>query len=705
MKPAAIDTGDIVVHHGDCLDILRSLPDASIDAVVTDPPYNLSNSGNRDEDCLRRILTQVQLPDTHEGDSEPFQFGYLPTPGGSGTELRLEDWSVAVDPRVAMPESPVDFQGPTVFQHEVEHGEETAVTIAERVLPLVPDTKIVEDGCDVVLKFADARNTSVCNGTCRCFTEPGFGLLAFDVTAVLSSRCDDPGVNLGRERRRDTDVGLKHLTEGQPKSATGVVASSGAVDTFMLRLDLRNRTGELVATSGAVQQDTSGSRAAPELVGAGPGARGLPPVFESYRVSVINGATLGTFTLHLPAISHLIKPRVTGGFMGRAWDGWESPASYYRWCAAWATECLRVLKPGGHLLAFGGTRTWHRLACGVEDAGFELRDTITWLYSQGFPKSHDVSKAIDKAAGAAREVIGVNEDYLKRKPNGMKTTGATTYGYSVTDYPTDARVTTPATDAAKQWSGWGTALKPASEPILVARKPLAGTVAQNVMQYGTGALNIEGCRVATNNDLVRPAISRTNNEVFGTGLGAGVQVNPIGRWPANVILTHASTPEGTDACLASCVDDCPVKQLDEQTGILTSGANPTRRGTSKFRDAYGEFQGQPECVPARGSDAGGASRFFPTFRYHAKATARERPRIDGVAHPTVKPLRLMQYLIRLIAPPGAIILDPFAGSGTTLEAAVLENMRAIGVESDDTYLPLVAVRLERVHNAVKEATQ
>lgn len=324
--------------------------------------------------------------------------------------------------------------------------------------------------------------------------------------------------------------------------------------------------------------------------------------------------------------------------------------NFQRWCEQWATECLRVLKPGGHMVAFGGARTWHRLAAAVEDSGFEIRDSIAWVYGSGFPKSLDVSKAIDK--------------------------------------------TDP--DSAGLWEGWGTALKPSFEPIVVARKPLSGTVAANVLEHRTGALNIDRCRVPGDNSATinrrkgstaflsdRPAReaeasgrieSRTSPERYREERPGEL----IGRWPTNVVL-----------------DEYQAAALDQQVGVLKSGANPTRRGSDKFRNAYGEFAGQTECVAHRGANEGGASRFFPVFRYEAKAPSSERPSAGGVAHPTVKPLELMRWLVRLVTPPNGLVLDPFAGSGTTAEACIHEHMRCITVEREPDYLPLILSRLTK----------
>ncbi|SIC96811.1 DNA-methyltransferase [Mycobacteroides abscessus] len=352
-----------------------------------------------------------------------------------------------------------------------------------------------------------------------------------------------------------------------------------------------------------------------------------------------------------------------------------SPAAmlnFQRWCTAWATECLRILKPGGHLLAFGGSRTWHRLTTGIEDAGLEIRDSIAWLYGSGFPKSLDVSKAIDKAAGAERGVVGTHH----RHGGGSAGSGSM-LGSLGTD--SELPLTAPATVAAKRWQGWGTALKPSFEPIVVARKPLSGTVAQNVLEHGTGALNIDACRVTTGDALVRPSVQRHDNEVLGKGLGAGAQVEPAGRWPTNVVL-----------------DEHQAEALDRQTGVLHSGT--MRAGTDRQPRAGGTIYGADarNFVPADTyGDSGGASRFFPVFRYEAKAPTSERPNADGVQHPTVKPLDLMRWLVRLVTPVGAVVLEPFAGSGTTAEACVLEDRQCIAIEREADYLPLIVSRLQK----------
>ena len=350
-------------------------------------------------------------------------------------------------------------------------------------------------------------------------------------------------------------------------------------------------------------------------------------------------------------------------FMGKKWD-YDVPA-----VEVWQ-ECLRVLKPGGHLLAFAGTRTQHRMAVRIEDAGFEIRDMIMYCYGSGFPKSLDVSKAIDKAAGAEREVLESRHAAVgfdtKKEGGGGWSAGVVS-------------VTAPATEAARQWQGWGSALKPALEPITVARKPFKGTVAACVLQHGTGALNVDGCRIEG-----KIGVSyRTpgNGKVGSGGIYEGgyrgewnnanphpesVRHNAAGRWPANLI--H----DGSD----EVVGLFPESQ---------SGAWPASRGPGGISTSG--HTGHDTGVRIE-SNSGSAARFF----YCAKADASER---RNSKHPTVKPLALMRYLCRLVCPPDGIVLDPFCGSGTTLEAARLEAFQAIGCELNPEYIADCKERLKQ----------
>jgi DNA modification methylase len=466
------------------------------------------------------------------------------------------------------------------------------------------------------------------------------------------------------------------------------------------------------------------------------------------------------------------------GFMGKSWDSSGIAYNVDLW-----RECLRVLKPGGHLLSFGGTRTWHRIAVAIEDAGFEVRDSIAWMYGSGFPKSLDVSKAIDKGTGENRQrqikfvnwmrstgitakqindatetqmashYIGFSQPaiatadlfdklrpYLPEVPEEIERLVAERTGIEWKDYknrevlgkgnstliaksgtyaitngeaaekwePKDYNITAPATPEAQQWEGWGTALKPAFEPVIVARKPLIGTVAANVLEHGTGALNIDGSRIGTEkrknniNDF-----SNQHGNSFGNGepIAKTGESEVTGRWPANVIL-----------------DEYSAGLLDEQSGDSKSPKTYVRNAGTLEGDrvAYANIGEAAGTESKNYGDSGGASRFF----YVAKASKRDRNegldeleperhsdrvKDDGAGgdnprnrtnqtrqnfHPTVKPTALMRYLVKLVTPPGGTVLDPFTGSGSTGKAAILEGFTFIGCEMTEDYLPIIQGRLE-----------
>ena len=380
-------------------------------------------------------------------------------------------------------------------------------------------------------------------------------------------------------------------------------------------------------------------------------------------------------------------------FMGKRWD-YDVPS-----VDVWA-ECLRVLKPGGHLLAFAGTRTQHRMAVRIEDAGFEIRDMIAWVYGSGFPKSLAVSKAIDKAAGAEREVVGVDEEWIKRTGYSAGGSTYTTDTFGSASGPNAGKITTPATDAAKQWDGWGTALKPALEPITVARKPLVGTVAENVQKHGTGALNVDGCRVSGEGYSTG---GKNKSVAFGSSLEKQERCDGRnGRWPANLI--HDGSEEVTGLFPVTA----PAK------------AAPRNPSGKKDTNAFGDYGAQPGVIGGHNDNGGSAARFF----YCAKASKADRDEgcegleakrttfADGTGlrnngdgtprnqkpsnrnhHPTVKPTALMRYLCRLVTPPGGVVLDPFMGSGSTGKAAILEGFRFIGCEREAEYLDIARARI------------
>ena len=463
------------------------------------------------------------------------------------------------------------------------------------------------------------------------------------------------------------------------------------------------------------------------------------------------------------------------GFMGKSWDNTGIANDVTLW-----REALRVLKPGGHLLAFSGTRTYHRMVCAIEDAGFEIRDQIGWVYGSGFPKSLDVSKAIDKAGGDAlawrafsaayaaaveasplthsdidralgikssscywartdhrggmpprhhwekvRDLLTLPDHFVQlydeaerevigHRERGFAPGSNAVYG----DYSGDTRITAPSTEAARQWQGWGTALKPAWEPICLARKPLAaGTVAANVLAHGTGALNIDGCRIEAESGG-RPAREvapmrdgvQYKGQVLAGRLDGSLQsskavgVTALGRWPAN--LAH----DGSDEVLALFPES-------------TSGA--MKAGTQRAAQdepgsvCFGTYGGNATSTEISAS-SGSAARFF----YCAKASKEDRnegcdglplktggmvsntsgqhiTRRDGGApgptanrHPTVKPTDLMAYLCRLVTPPGGIVLDPFMGSGSTGKAAMLEGFNFIGIDLSAEYIEIARARID-----------
>lgn len=409
------------------------------------------------------------------------------------------------------------------------------------------------------------------------------------------------------------------------------------------------------------------------------------------------------------------------GFMGKKWDSTGIAYNPDLW-----RECLRVLKPGGHLLSFGGTRTWHRIAVAIEDAGFEVRDSIAWMYGSGFPKSLDISKAIDKQAGAERKEWPTMPMQKKGEVGEISKNRrcAVCLKAIASGNPCQCdRKETSVTPEAQQWEGWGTALKPAFEPIIVARKPLIGTVAENVLTYGTGGLNIDGSRVGneklgggTMPDL--RDVGRMSKEATGIDkLSFGQNPRPAtrleqpeytGRWPANVIL-----------------DEYTAGLLDEQSGITKDGIAVKRNsaGNNIFSATP-----KPRTTNQGFGGLGGASRFF----YVAKASKRDRnegleelepqrhsdrEKDDGVGgdnprnrtnqakqnfHPTVKPTELMRYLVKLVTPPNGLVLDPFTGSGSTGKAAILEGFDFLGIEMTEDYIPIIEGRLRHAETQVKE---
>lgn len=459
------------------------------------------------------------------------------------------------------------------------------------------------------------------------------------------------------------------------------------------------------------------------------------------------------------------------GFMGKEWDAFVPQPLFWK-------EVFRVLKHGGHVVAFYGTRTYDWGVMAMRFAGFEVRDCIQWLYGSGFPKSHNISKAIDKMYGAEREVIEVK---------GKKFIGSNNNIEGINGYYTQES-NQASTDQAKQWDGWGSALKPANEPIVLARKPLEKglSIAENVLKWGTGGINIDGCRVSGVN--MTKGGCKFNSAFFKSGESNFTQDydSSQGRFPANIILTHhpececkgikkvkgqidkptnrtkfeGTWNEGNTGLRSNtnsskegyadengqeavedwnCHPDCPIKLLDEQSGERKSNGlykkqgDWENKGDGKIRtwdigyDKLNKYAGE----------IGGASRFF----YVAKASKSERNKgledfdkkqtvgggggignyLDDVNsasgkygsekapsqnfHPTVKPVKLMQYLVRLVTPPNGIVLDPFCGSGTTGIACKLEGLQFVGMEQDPEYAKIAEGRIKNYKEEKEEPLQ
>lgn len=388
-------------------------------------------------------------------------------------------------------------------------------------------------------------------------------------------------------------------------------------------------------------------------------------------------------------------------FMAKKWD-YDVPS-----VEVWK-EAMRVLKPGGHALIACGTRTQHRMVVNIEDAGFEIRDVVSWIYGSGFPKSLNISKAIDKAAGAEREVVGEKttpdgKPYSARTPNSSgEYNGECQHNSLAGKTKHDNNITAPATEEAKRWDGWGTALKPACEFFTLCRKPLSEkTVAANVLKWRTGGINIDGCRVEGKPRTTHVDGNRVGNRDGATSISMGKEgvsyVGSQGRFPANLI--HDGSQEALD--------------LFPETKSSAGKKQTPSKGTNTF----GDYEGTDKIVGH--TDQGSAARFF----YCAKASKKDRDeglegeekpsymvesgsKTSGIngkryerktahknTHPTVKPTALMQYLCRLITPTGGVVLDPYMGSGSTGKAAVKEGFSFVGIETDRDYFEIAEARI------------
>lgn len=595
-----------------------------------------------------------------------------------------------------------------------------------------------------------------------------------------------------------------------------VMTSAGAELGAVLSLDLRNGAAELLPTDGALQDGFMFELRCAKLIGASARAGGLPSVFQTRVFRLIGVPANRTLSIcfHSAIIPHIEfmgnewdAPRKAGGSTdararcagelvdpikakylrhGVTYGGTKSrgggrtevcdegtdashpfrdgphrvvyrlsdPQAYQAWFKECTDAILRVCRPGAHFLSFGGTRMWHRMACAIQDAGFDIRDTVMWVYGSGFPKSHDVSKGIDRMYGHReydpadkRERTDAGQPALVGPPQGRKIISQTTTvigvnALSTKGVPSKVTYSEPCSEDAKVWDGWGTALKPAHEPVIVARAPLAGTVAHNTLEHGCGGVNVDGCRIGTGDTYSYPnepggkshhySSDKRSEDVRPNATSSG----PKGRWPANLVLSHrpecrmvgaraardtvvetVSTGEVVSDNVAmsgpnygpaivgaaprpneevwECHADCPT-QAFPKAGGGASGNLAFATGIGGEGKVLGDKERSGAMVQTY-ADSGSAARFF----YTSKAGEDDRPHGKGsVAHPTVKPLDLMRWLVRLVCAPGGTVLDPFMGSGSTGCAAIVEGMRFVGVEQNKEYADLAVGRLKMALSSI-----
>ena len=722
-----------VVHLGDCLDILPSIPDASVDCVITDPPYGLDSREPTKEVILQYIQGSALAPLKQGRQHCANRFtGVTRVPDANNPESQIAQDAVTF--RVLFSALRVSHDGVQLqdqsFRGKQEVHAEGSVIGFDHMLMGESDPQFGELSNDSKLCLRERQAFPGCVEVCRCFTQ----------TSPTTFRVL---VRLGDNASRDTQC------------STGIVAAGATEVCAILTLDAGGRTGYLSPTNSTDDIDAGLLLAAPEDVGASsPASRLLTFLQEFLRSKVAPTADRAiSFDVSVPTalFVRFHSPYIAQkDFMGKQWD---IPS-----VTVWE-QCYRVLKPGGHLLSFGGTRTWDLISVGLRAAGFTSRDTIAeffggsfaWIQGQGFPKSQDFYKnGIVPDVEEQLKKQGISEIKWRKPVEGEVPTRKfpvtlAELGFVIGGHE-DGTFEMPPELA--RWDGYGTALKPSWEPILVFRKPFDLTLADNAIVHGTGGLNIDATRVQHSNaadfakhkDMVdrlkEKGGSMSDSWKNSSDLSGASDVKTAGRWPPNLILVHhpdckrvgtteapapvinrfddgmkpfgegaghpyTSSGGGTEeVAVYECVEGCPVRMLNEQSGDCKSGE--VKQGV----DLKG-FWGQSRNGTAREykASSGGASRFFPSFEgqeipnapffYTGKANKKETT-LDGRVpnnHPTKKPLALMEWLVKLVCPKGGTVLDPYCGSGATLVAATTHDMRFIGIERDPEYHAIASKRV------------
>lgn len=757
------------VHHGDCLAVLRTLPDNSVDSIVTDPPYGLSNtSPEQVADTITRWATGERdyLPGG-KGFMGKAWDGFVPPPavwdeclrvlkpGGHmlvfagsrtqdlmGLSIRLAGFEIRDTLGwiygCLSEDTEVLINGEWVQYHKAKVGDLALCYNKEHDTyewQPIEDTHKYEYG-DTAYRIHSNNTDQIVSRNHRVLVERG-GAYEFEyaenlarehqirvpILESLPTLLDDLSVReplpsgeepiLQRELcnvrpstgRGKADRGTRNdgdcvcRVRGESVQAECLVEESGNPNV----LECVQREVTRGGMEGARAQGASGVVGGNESAVLGESARGEQPSLEGRGdVEARSWELQGCSVCEVPAgvPEHVAEGWVRDGASsgggtshGQAFAANRSGASCESRTGGQSVgEPVSVRVESGSQAVRGARYTVSDLA-DIEPVHYE---GVVWCLTvptgafvvrrngkvfvtgnSGFPKSMDVSKAIDKAAGAEREVVG---QYVRRgdkKPYPVNSSSEIEF-----NNPTSkGNITTPATSEAQRWDGWGTQIKPAIEPIILARKPLDGTVAANVLAHGVGGLNIDACRVGTDDDTSRPPGRDGGNATWDLSSRSEPSVShTAGRFPANVLL-----------------DEHAAKEMDQQSGVTRSGV---RAATTTDHSREGSYTPDRGNGQERGhTDSGGASRFFPVFKYQAKAPKKERPvieRADGtkVQHCTVKPLALMEWLVALVTPPGGVVLDPFAGSGTTLQAARDKGFRSIGIEADADHVALIRERLE-----------
>lgn len=606
------------IHQGDCMELMKQIPDNSIDAIVTDPPYFLINESgggfmSKTWDSLNSSGIYDIVWKSEEFAKNVERFFLL-----LKTELNLEE-EFSVQETVNIHSKRIIELKPNARSVEKKslHTEHKLKANTDFVQGIVLTKQEVLDMCKELLKSPMYAIESQKEDA--LFVIPYFLM----ENQIKNTAQENALNNLKKRECKGKITHLSLMEEARIKGLIEAMIGKKLENKFIQEMDGNVEYVENIAIKRKYRHIT--------LLG-------------TEKKNIMEWITSLLFATNVIQKS---KAKMQNFLM-------------YQFTLNWSTEAFRILKHGGHLLSFGGTRTYHRMTCAIEDAGFEIRDCIIWCYGSGFPKSLNVGKAMDKMLGNERKVIG------DKQKSGMSRFNKYRYN-KYTDYPNEDKITKGNT----KWEGWGTALKPALEPIVMARKPLGEkTVTKNVLKWGTGGLNIDECRIPTNENRNRqqkdsplPSKYGFNNNSMGNRF---VELNPQGRFPANFI--HDGSPE-------------VVRMFPECKSTRSARGGARNNGTTVYQKMSQNREMNYECGF---TDSGSASRFF----YCAKAGREDRD--FGLTetkntHPTVKPLRLMRYLCRLVTPPNGIVLDPFAGTGSTCISARQEGFRFIGMEKEHQY--------------------